>query len=110
MISIERIQAEVADFFGISLFALKGKTRPDAIAFPRQVAMYMCVKNGFTYSKIAEGFNLHSDTIRHGCRAVKKRINRDSNVKSDVLLVEIRILSDRLLPQVEPTAPQSPLA
>ncbi len=41
IITIEQIQRKVGDFFGVKLSDLKAKTRTRAIAFPRQIAMYL---------------------------------------------------------------------
>ena len=41
IITIEQIQRKVSDFFGLKLSDLKAKNRTRAIAFPRQVAMYL---------------------------------------------------------------------
>ncbi len=41
IITIEQIQRKVSDFFGMKLSDLKAKTRTRAIAFPRQIAMYL---------------------------------------------------------------------
>ncbi len=40
-ITIEHIQRVVADYFGLSYKDLRGKRRTKAVAFPRQVAMYI---------------------------------------------------------------------
>ena len=41
IITIEQIQRKVSDSFGLKLSDLKAKSRTRAIAFPRQVAMYL---------------------------------------------------------------------
>ena len=41
IITLEQIQRKVSDFFGIKLSDLKAKNRTRAIAFPRQIAMYL---------------------------------------------------------------------
>ena len=41
IITIEQIQHRVSEFFGIKVSDLKAKTRTKAVAFPRQVAMYL---------------------------------------------------------------------
>src|SRR6266542_2920478 len=41
IITIDHIQRRVGDFFGLKLSDLKAKNRTRAIAFPRQVAMYL---------------------------------------------------------------------
>ena len=41
IITLEQIQRKVSDFFGMKLSDLKAKNRTRAIAFPRQIAMYL---------------------------------------------------------------------
>ena len=41
IITLEQIQRKVSDFFGLKLSDLKAKNRTRAIAFPRQIAMYL---------------------------------------------------------------------
>ena len=41
VITIEQIQRKVGDFFGVKLSDLKAKNRTKAVAFPRQIAMYL---------------------------------------------------------------------
>lgn len=40
MIPILRIQTVVADYFGVSLADLRGRSRIESVAWPRHVAMY----------------------------------------------------------------------
>ena len=41
IITIEQVQRTVCDFYGLTLSDLKAKNRTSAVAFPRQVAMYL---------------------------------------------------------------------
>src|SRR6059036_2925915 len=43
IITIEQIQRKVCDLFGIRLSDLKAKNRTKAVAFPRQIAMYIAI-------------------------------------------------------------------
>ena len=52
VITIEQIQRKVGDFFGIKLSDLKAKNRTKAVAFPRQVAMYLARQ--LTHASLAE--------------------------------------------------------
>ena len=52
IISIDHIQRRVCDFFGLKLSDLKAKNRTRAIAFPRQVAMYLARQ--MTHSSLSE--------------------------------------------------------
>jgi len=52
IITIEQVQRKVCDFFGVRLSDLKARNRTRAIAFPRQVAMYLARK--LTHASLAE--------------------------------------------------------
>jgi chromosomal replication initiator protein len=52
IISIDHIQRRVCDFFSLKLSDLKAKNRTRAIAFPRQVAMYLARQ--LTHSSLSE--------------------------------------------------------
>jgi len=52
IITIDQIQRRVCDFFGLKLSDLKAKNRTKAIAFPRQVAMYL--SRQMTHSSLSE--------------------------------------------------------
>jgi len=52
VITIEQIQRKVSDFFGVKLSDLKAKNRTKAVAFPRQIAMYLARQ--LTHASLAE--------------------------------------------------------
>jgi chromosomal replication initiator protein len=52
IITIEQIQRKVSDFFGVKLSDLKAKNRTKAVAFPRQIAMYLARQ--LTHSSLSE--------------------------------------------------------
>jgi len=52
VITIEQIQRKVSDIFGIKLSDLKAKNRTKAVAFPRQVAMYL--SRQLTHASLSE--------------------------------------------------------
>ena len=52
VITIEQIQRKVSDFFGVKLSDLKAKNRTRAVAFPRQIAMYLARQ--LTHASLAE--------------------------------------------------------
>ena len=61
--SIERIQAAVADHYGITVARLTSSSREQKIALPRQVAMFLCRELAKeTLQTIAENFNKKDHT------------------------------------------------
>ena len=52
VITIEQIQRKVSDFFSVKLADLKAKNRTKAVAFPRQIAMYLARQ--LTHSSLSD--------------------------------------------------------
>jgi chromosomal replication initiator protein len=89
-ISIDVIQKKVAERFDIRLADMLSKRRPENIAFPRQVAMYLSRHlTESSLSTIGEAFGGRDHgTVLHACRHVKDRMETDSNVRQVVLTLE----------------------
>ena len=89
-ISIEAIQKKVAEHFDIRLADMTSKRRPENIAFPRQVAMFLSRQmTESSLSSIGEAFGGRDHgTVLHACRLVKDRMEVDSNVRQVVSYLE----------------------
>jgi len=89
-ISIELIQKKVAEHFDIRLADMTSKRRPENIAFPRQIAMFLSrqMTEG-SLSSIGEAFGGRDHgTVLHACRLVKDRMEVDPNVRQVVHYLE----------------------
>lgn len=89
-ISIEVIQKKVAEHFDIRLADMTSKRRPENIAFPRQVAMFLSRQmTESSLSAIGEAFGGRDHgTVLHACRLVKDRMEVDSSIRQVVSLLE----------------------
>ncbi len=89
-ISIEVIQKKVAEHFDIRLADMASKRRPENIAFPRQIAMYLSRQmTESSLNTIGEAFGGRDHgTVLHACRLVKDRMEVDSNVRQVVHYLE----------------------
>ncbi|MBC8096726.1 MAG: chromosomal replication initiator protein DnaA [Akkermansiaceae bacterium] len=89
-ISIEVIQKKVAEHFDIRLADMTSKRRPENIAFPRQIAMYLSRQmTESSLSAIGEAFGGRDHgTVLHACRLVKDRMEVDSSVRQVVSVLE----------------------
>ncbi len=89
-ISIEIIQKKVAEHYDIRLADMTSKRRPENIAFPRQIAMFLArsmTENSL--SSIGEAFGGRDHgTVLHACRLVKDRMEVDANVRQVVHYLE----------------------
>jgi chromosomal replication initiator protein len=93
-ISIEVIQKRVAEHFDIRLADMTSKRRPENIAFPRQIAMFLARQmTENSLSSIGEAFGGRDHgTVLHACRLVKDRMEIDANVRQVVHLLEKKLM------------------
>src|SRR5678809_863424 len=93
-ISIDIIQKKVAEHYDIRLADMTSKRRPENIAFPRQVAMYLARQmTESSLNTIGEAFGGRDHgTVLHACRLVKDRMQVDSNVRQVVSYLEKQLM------------------
>lgn len=87
VISCDFIKETVAKYFSINKDDLSGNKRSNDIAFPRQIAMFLCrdVAN-MSYPQIGIDFGGRDhSTVMHACRKIEKEVKEKSNTK---LIVE----------------------
>jgi len=87
VISSEFIKETIAKYFNINKDDLSGNKRSNDVAFPRQIAMYICreVAN-MSFPKIGEDFgNRDHSTVMHAYRKIEKEVKEKTNTK---LIVE----------------------
>jgi chromosomal replication initiator protein len=73
----------VASHYGLRVSDLKAKTNAKPIAFPRQVAMYLCRKlTGLSYPEIGRLFNdKHHSTVMHSVEKIEKLVEDDPDFR-----------------------------
>jgi len=86
IITIEQVQRKVCDVFGVKLSDLKAKNRTKAVAFPRQIAMY--VARQLTHASLAEvgrafGGKDHT-TVLHAVAKITSLIQDDPKLRKTV--------------------------
>jgi chromosomal replication initiator protein len=89
-VSIDLIQRRVAEHFDLRLADMTSKRRPENIAFPRQIAMYLARQlTESSLNTIGEAFGGRDHgTVLHACRLVKDRMEIDSGVRQVVQYLE----------------------
>lgn len=92
-LSIQNIQAVVANFYGLPTTAMTTAQRGRSMAHPRQVAMYLASE--LTEKSLPDigrrfGGRDHT-TILYGIREVQKRIENDVEVAADVEALRKRL-------------------
>ena len=93
IISIEQIQKRVAEHYDIRLADMTSRRRPENIAFPRQVAMFLSRElTGKSLNSIGEAFGGRDHgTVLHACRLVRDRMEVDIEVRQAVRYLEGQI-------------------
>jgi chromosomal replication initiator protein len=89
-ITIDTIQKKVAEHFDIRLADMTSKRRPENIAFPRQIAMFLARQmTAISLNAIGEAFGGRDHgTVLHACRLVKDRMEVDASVRQVVTYLE----------------------
>lgn len=88
-VTIEKIQREIASHYDIRLADMSSRRRPESIAFPRQVAMFLCRQlTDKSLSRIGEAFGRGHGTVLHACRLVKDRMDTDPSIREAVFYLE----------------------
>ncbi len=87
IVSPEAIQEVVAKYFNINAKDLKSSKRSNDLAYPRQIAMYLCRDVAqMQLAKIGECFGKRDHTtVMHACRKIESEIKENGNTK---LIVE----------------------
>jgi len=94
VVTIDVIQKRVAEHYDIRLADMTSKRRPENIAFPRQVAMYLSRQlTESSLNTIGEAFGGRDHgTVLHACRAVKDRMETDGQVRQTVGYLEKQLM------------------
>ncbi len=82
-ITIERIQRVVADHYSIKVSDMKGKKRTRALAYPRQIAMYLVRElTDNSLPKIGDEFGGRDHTtVIHACDKIGTEIKQDPSLQ-----------------------------
>ncbi len=92
-ITVPFIQEVVANYYGITADDITSKKRTTAVAYPRQIAMYLSRKMlELSTPKIGElfGGRDHS-TIIHGCDKIVKDLENNTKLQKEITEIENKI-------------------
>ena len=87
VISSDFIKETISKYFSIDKEDLAGSKRSNDIAFPRQIAMYLCREvAGMSFPQIGLEFgNRDHSTVMHACKKIENEIKEKNNTR---LIVE----------------------
>lgn len=85
-ITMEKIQARVASYYNLKTSDMSSRRRPNHIALPRQIAMYLCRKlTRHSLQEIGEAFGgRHHGTVIHACEMVENMMNQDVHYRREI--------------------------
>jgi chromosomal replication initiator protein len=95
LVTIDEIQRRVGEVFGVKLQDLRSRTRTKAVAFPRQVAMYVCRQlTSDSFADIGRGFGgKDHTTVLHAVHKIEALLQEDPKFRKtiDHIINTIRI-------------------
>lgn len=96
-ITIEYIQETIANYFDLNIDMLKSQRRTQNIAFPRQIAMYLCRKlTDSSLPKIGENFGGRDHTtVIHAYEKILNKIESDQDFNNTINELSNKILNNR---------------
>ncbi len=95
-ITCSLIQQIVTEYFNLRPEELKAKKRTRAVAYPRQIAMYLTRElTDMSLPKIGEEFGGRDHTtVIHGCEKINQEINKDTSLQEMVNEIIRRITEE----------------
>jgi chromosomal replication initiator protein len=96
-LTIDRIQATVADFYQISIEDMRSKRRDKHIVFPRQVAMYVVrEETPSSLPAIGQAFGGRDHTTAlHSIDKIFNELKEDERLRYDVQAIRERLYADQ---------------
>ncbi len=85
-ITIDKIQRKVVDYFDLRISDMSSKRRPNNIAFPRQIAMYLSrLLTHLPLKEIGKEFGGRDHgTVIHACKTVENMMEQDDGVRRNI--------------------------
>jgi chromosomal replication initiator protein len=93
VLTIETIQKRVADHFQIRHSDMTSKRRPNNIAIPRQIAMYLArTLTKHSLQEIGDAFGGRDHgTVIHACKAVDNMMEQDASTRGSVEFLKVQL-------------------
>jgi chromosomal replication initiator protein len=89
-LSIEMIQDRVSNFYNVKISDLKSHRRTKNLAYPRQIAMYLCKKHlSSSFPEIGEKFGgKDHTTVMHAYRKIERLVKEEPKLVGDIESIE----------------------
>ena len=88
-----QIKDVVSKYYGIKVSDLESSKKTAQIAYPRQIAMYLCrIMTDHSYPQIGQLFgNRHYTTVMHAFEKIQAELKTDSNLKEIIEDIKSKI-------------------
>jgi chromosomal replication initiator protein len=87
----QKVKDLIAAHFDLPVTTMESKSRPDRIAWPRQMAMYFCRQYGMRFEEIGRLFRKDHGTVMYACKVVVDRINVDQLARKDFEVIKEKV-------------------
>lgn len=92
VLTVEEIQKVVSDYYDIRLGDMSSNRRPQSIAFPRQVAMYLSRElTSHSLPSIGQAFAKNHATVMYACKTVAAKLKIDASFRQSMLVLQQRL-------------------
>jgi len=92
VLTIEEIQKVVSDYYDIRMGDMTSNRRPQAIAFPRQVAMYLSREmTSHSLPAIGQAFGKNHATVLYAHRSVAGKVKADAGFRQSLGVLQQRL-------------------
>ncbi len=92
IVSMERIQKLVAEHYDVRMADMTSKNRQASIAFPRQVAMYLCRRlTDFSSPEVGKAFARNHATVLHAVTTIEDDMGKSQDLKKTVETLERKL-------------------
>ena len=93
LVSVEKIQSVVANYFNISVSNLTNPKRTNEVTLPRQIAIYFIRRKlGVRFREIGKYFGgKNHSTILHACKKVESKISTDPYIQKSIKVIQSRL-------------------
>lgn len=93
-VDISFIKEVVCAHFGISIQEIESSKRTKTLAYPRQIAMYLCREiTDESFPKIGSNFgNKDHTTVIHACDKIAKELKTDEDLQDTIEKIRTRIM------------------
>lgn len=92
MLTIEEVQRVVSDYYDIRMADMTSNRRPQSIAFPRQVAMYLSRElTSQSLPSIGQAFGKNHATVMYACKTVGEKVKADAAFRQTLSVLQQRL-------------------